>query len=65
MTNQTKGEKGVPRRVWGGICLLIGCSMGFLGGFTFYSPDVMITGTIIAAGLGLLGVGNVTDIWKK
>jgi membrane-bound ClpP family serine protease len=53
-------------RKWGGIILIIiGTIMAFLSGFEFYTLEVpSIPEMLIGSGTLLLGIGNVTDIWK-
>ena len=61
---ETKGEKGVYRRNIGIFMLIIGTIMGILTGFIFYNIETMVLGIILSTGAALLGIGNVTDIWK-
>lgn len=60
----TKGEKGVYRRNLGIFLLIIGGIIATISGFNFYSPDSNVIWAVLAIGATLLGVGNVTDIWK-
>lgn len=62
--NKTKGERGVMRRFYGGLAALVGITMSGASGFEFYSPNEMTIWAVFSAAFILLGIGNVTDIWK-
>lgn len=63
--NLTKGEKGVSRRLMGILSLIIGLVMAVFSGFSWYNPESPVIWAVFSAGFILLGIGNITDIWKK
>ncbi len=60
----TKGEQGFYRRFYGGFSILAGIVSAILSGFGFYNPESAIIWALFSAGFILLGIGNITDIWK-
>lgn len=54
-------------RKWSGMILIVvGTIMAFLSGFAFYQLEVpTIPEMLIGSGTLLLGIGNVTEIWKR
>jgi hypothetical protein len=54
-------------RKWSGMILIVvGTVMAFLSGFEFYTLEVpTIPEMLIGSGTLLLGIGNVTDIFKQ
>jgi len=64
MNNLDKGKQGAHRRALGVILLLSAVLYGFIGLITDKELDVAFTTMVFATGTTLLGIGNITDIWK-
>lgn len=64
MLEQAKQQSPFFRKLFGSMALFTGIVMAFISGFTFYEIDLGITIAVLGTGTTLLGIGNVTDIWK-
>ena len=65
MLKEAKTQSPWYRKVGGYFCILVGLVICFLQGFDFYTSEVSFVWPPLTMGTVLLGIGNITDIWKK
>lgn len=65
MEQQSKGERGVYRRMLGIVGMIIFFIMAVLSGFGFYSPDSNVIWAVGVVSGSLLGIGITKDVLHK
>lgn len=65
MFKEAKTQSPYFRKISGWVIVIALIVICLLSGFDFYTPPEYVVVTMAAMASLLLGIGNITDIWKK